>query len=79
MTRDAVTLGKGEQMDDGRSPVPVLGRVEEMMRNAGHNKIPVCFVEDEGDISGLGEFCECTQKLWSIDSTSLWAQLASRS
>ena len=58
-------------MNDNRPPVPVLRRAEQMMGYIGRDKIPVCFVEDEGDISGLGEFCERTQKFWGIDSTSL--------
>lgn len=50
-----------------------------MMGNAGQNEIPVCFVKDEGDASGLGKFCECTQELRSVDGTSLRARLVSES
>lgn len=42
-----------------------------MMRGAGHNEISICFVQDEGDVSGLGEFCELVQELWGVYSTSL--------
>jgi hypothetical protein len=71
MARHAVTLGKREEMNEGRTPVPVLRRFEQMMRNVVGDEIPVCFIEDEGNISGLCESCECTQEVWSIDSTSL--------
>lgn len=73
MTGDAVTLGKREQMDDGRPPIATLGRVEQVMGNAGQDEIPVGFVKDESDVSGLGEFCECTQELRSIDGAGLRA------
>jgi len=71
MARDAVALGEREQMDDSGPPVPILRRVEQMMRYIGRDEIPVCFVEDEGNISGFGEFCERTQEFWGIDSTGL--------
>ena len=64
MVRDAVTLGEREQMNDSRPPVPVLRRAEQMMGYIGRDEIPVCFVEDEGNISGLCEFCERTQEFW---------------
>ena len=77
MPGDAVALGKREQMDDGRPPIAILRRVEQMMGNTGQNEIPVCFIDDEGDASGLGEFCECTQELRSVDGASLRARLVS--
>lgn len=74
MARDAVTLRERKQMNDSGPPVPVLGGAEQMMGNIGRDKIPVCFVEYEGDTPGLGEFCERTQEFWRIDGTGLRAQ-----
>lgn len=79
MTGDAVALGKREQMNESRPPVPVLRRVEQTMRRAGGNEIPVCFVEDEGDVPGLGELCERTQEVWRIGGTGLQVRSESRS
>ena len=79
MTRGAVTPEKRERMDDSGPTVQILPRVEQVVRNAGHSEIPVCFIEDEGDVSGLGGFYECTQELWRIDGTGLRARSASRS
>jgi len=79
MTRDAVTLGKREQMNESRPPVPVLRRVEQMMGRAGGNKIPVRFVEDEGGVPGLGELCECQQEVWSICGAGLQVRSEGRS
>ena len=42
-----------------------------MVGGAGRNEISIRFVEDEGDVSRLGEFCEPTQELWSVDGTGL--------
>ena len=79
MARDAVTLGEREQMNDGGPPVPVLRRAEQMMGYIGRDEIPVCFIEDEGNISGLGEFCKRTQEFWRIDGTGLRIRSVSQS
>lgn len=71
VTGDAVTLGKREVMNESMSPVPVLRRLEQMVRNIGHNEIPVRFVKDELDVPGPGEFSEFTQEVWGINSAGL--------
>jgi len=71
MAGDAVTLGEREQMNDRGPPVPLLRGAEQVMWNVGRDEIPVCFVDYEGNISGLGEFCERTQEFWRIDGTGL--------
>jgi hypothetical protein len=65
-------------MGESVSPVPILGRLEEVIKSVSCDEIPVCLVKGECDVSGLGELSEFTEEVRSIDSTGLGASSVNR-